>query len=433
MLRHNAPDSERLAAAIDDVLEQLVYDIGTTEDAAHQLAFFEGLGAYDTLLRLPELVATVTADEIQRVAANYLAPERRSIAWYLPAALAPATGLPAAPAPAAEAVSAGAKLPVDITPVPLPVLKTLRAGMPIIVQQADLSPSAFISVLSASGETLHAAYMQKAALAATIADTVVALKGAANAERNAGVPSLDPATRLEQEFDGIMQVAAGTATPALIVVSGDVDVAETLALLESGFGAMAPGTRAAGATPAFAPAARTVRLGVPIAQAQLGYIVPAAAPRDSVAAAQQLLLYILSHDYEGRLGKAAISDRGLAYYIDSRYRSQGEAGWITLAIGVDPEKIGALHALLQSELQRLLDEPPTIAEVEEAKAHFIGRARSASQSNAELAASLSRQWLWYGDVQTVKQLERRLAPISRQDVLDVIPDFIKGSSIVVKQ
>jgi predicted Zn-dependent peptidase len=145
-----------------------------------------------------------------------------------------------------------------------------------------------------------------------------------------------------------------------------------------------------------------------------------------------LLLYILSHDYEGRLGKAAISDRGLAYYIDSRYRSNGEEAWVTLSVGVDTGKIEELDTLLRAELDRLTTQQPTLAEIEEAKSYYLGRARSAAQSNAELNDSLARDWLWYGDILSPAALGKRLAAVSREDVLAIIPAFTAGKTILVR-
>ncbi|HEX2138599.1 MAG TPA: insulinase family protein, partial [Woeseiaceae bacterium] len=170
-----------------------------------------------------------------------------------------------------------------------------------------------------------------------------------------------------------------------------------------------------------------------IAQAQLGYIVPAPPPADPRADAWRLLLYILSHGYEGRLGREAISERGLAYYIDSRYRSDGSDAWITMAVGVDPHKIDALEALMQEELQRLKTEPPTAAEIEEARTHLVGRAVSAAQSNAELADALAVDWIWYGELQSPEELAVRLAAIERQDVLDAIEPFVDGAVITVEE
>jgi predicted Zn-dependent peptidase len=224
---------------------------------------------------------------------------------------------------------------------------------------------------------------------------------------------------------------AATTAPALIVVSGDVEFDDTIALLEKRFGNVKVASRPAPSSVNFAAEDISVNLGIAIAQAQLGYIVPAAAPDTSTADAQRLLLYIVSHGYEGRLGRAAISDRGLAYYIDSSYRSDGSKAWMTLAIGVDTDKLDALKVLLESELKRLLDEPPTLAEFEEAKSYLLGRALSAAQSNEELATTLAEQWLWYEDTVTPKALDRRLAMISYQELLDAVPAFIGGTTIVV--
>jgi zinc protease len=141
----------------------------------------------------------------------------------------------------------------------------------------------------------------------------------------------------------------------------------------------------------------------------------------------------LSHGYEGRLGKEAISNRGLAYYIDARYRSDGVNGWITLAVGVDPEKVAPLKALLEAELGRLRGEPPTAAEVEEAKAYLLGRARSAAQSNEELTAALARDYLWYGAIRAPDELAAKLSTITREEVAAIVPAFIDGSTIVVEQ
>ena len=430
-VRNAPPCKQRLAAAIDDVLEQLIYDVETTEDAAHQLAFFEGLGALDTLLTLPESVAAVSAADVQRVAARYLLPERRSIAWYLPQAMAEAVP-PELPAKEFLVGAAGA---IDTTPTPMPQTRTLSGGLPVIVQQTDLSPSVQIDVMSSSGDVLVSLRALSAQLVSLLEEAKASLPSVADLAGGEEQPSLDPETRLEQAFGEIMTggVVSTNSAPALVVVSGDVDVADTLSWLEQAFGKTPPAQRAAGQPIPFEATQTIFKLGVPIAQAQLGYIVPATAPTEVTADAQRLLLYILSHGYEGRLGEVAISENGLAYWIGSEYRSDGSDGWLTLAIGVDHDKLDALQSLLQSELNRLLVEPPTREEVEEAKTHFVGRARSAAQSNAELAAMLAEQWLWYGETQTVKQLERRLAPISRQDVLDLIPAFIKGTTIVITQ
>jgi hypothetical protein len=53
------------------------------------------------------------------------------------------------------------------------------------------------------------------------------------------------------------------------------------------------------------------------------------------------------------------------------------------------------------------------------------------QSNEELSQALAEQWLWYGDTMTPEALDRRLGSISRQDVLDAVPAFVDGVTVVV--
>ncbi len=77
------PAIEELATARRRLLDELVFDLETTEDAAHQLAYFAGLDALDVLLELPDRLAAVTPAEISRVAGEYLRPHQRTIGWVL--------------------------------------------------------------------------------------------------------------------------------------------------------------------------------------------------------------------------------------------------------------------------------------------------------------------------------------------------------------
>jgi zinc protease len=343
---------------------------------------------------------------------------------------------------------------VDKTPVQPPVLRTLRGGIPVIVQASDLSANAQLRIvlpgnrIVAAGTTVAAdepatgysslSYrVGKGQLAAILEKAREDVAKATREKTEAPTPSADPATRLEQVFGEFMGGARQTdgrqLTPALIALSGDIDNAAATALLESRFGLLAPASLQPATVSDIEARDLTVNLGKSVAQAQLGYIVAAPGPRDGQADAARLLLYILSHDYEGRLGKKAISDRGLAYYIDSRYRADGNNGWITMSVGVDPGKIAALRELLAAELRRLVTEPPTDAEINEAKNHWLGRAQSAAQTNEELTGSNARQWLWYGELPAADTLDKRMAAITRQDVLNSIDAFISGMTVVVQK
>jgi predicted Zn-dependent peptidase len=173
-------------------------------------------------------------------------------------------------------------------------------------------------------------------------------------------------------------------------------------------------------------------LELPVAQEQLGYVVPAPGPAEPAAAAWQMALYVLTHGYEGRLGKEAISKRGLVYYIDSAYHSDRRRGWVTLSMGVDPDKLPAMRELLREELARLVSEPPTQADLDEARRHLLGRQLSAAQSNRELADRLAREWLWHGALPGYEDLQARLERVTLQDLLDALPAFTAGTIVAVR-
>ncbi len=442
-----APDNERVVAAVDAVLDELVFDVQTTEDAAHQLAFFAGLDALDVLLTLPQRLRQVGPDDVLRVARHYLKPERRTIAWYRPGNNPQA--LDPAPEPIAQAAVPAAD-GIDVTPVAPPVMRRLRGGIPAIVQSSDLSssvglrivvPGNALSALVFSGNdpdpgllsfTGRARPDDFAALVRRAADAL----GAARHQSVSFIPaSTDPETRLQEEFRSLMAPWApsngAAATPAVIAVAGDIATDEAFSLLDTALGDFA--LAAAPKSERVAPprGRKNVSLGLPVAQSQPGYIVAAPGPRDDGYLATRILLYILAHHYEGRLGKEAISRRGLAYYIDARHTSNGATGFVTLGIGVDTEKLEALAALLAAELERLRKDPPTNAEIAEARQHFVGRAISAAQGNDELAAELARHWLWHGELPSVETLQKRLDAVSREQVLDAIPGFVDGLTITI--
>ena len=455
-VRQQGPDQDVLDAAIGRVLDELVYDVETTEDAAHQLAFFAGLGALDTLLSLPQRVAIVSAADVQRVASGWLLPERRTIGWHVPdeeqddGAVAPHLP-PASEAASAVASTANPRKPPDGEPASLAEVRELSGGIPAIVQPSDLSRSGYLQVVLPGGNVAGQGVQADDPIAGhsslgwrfrpgDLRHVIVTTReavAAARAGATEGVsPSEDPETVIEQVFASHIGGSNDADTkrrpsPALIVVTGDVDTERTFAALEESFGELAVAVRQR--LPRAAPAGSDIEVHLkrPVAQAQLGYVVSAPGPADESSYAYRILLYILSHDYEGRLGKEAISNRGLAYYVDSRYRSDGENGWITLAIGVDPDKLAALKDLMKAELRRLRDQPPTREEIAEAKRHLVGRALSAAQSNRELSAALAENWLWYGATVTPAALDRKLEGISRQDVIDAIGAFIDGVTVVV--
>jgi predicted Zn-dependent peptidase len=444
------PSEDELATARRQFLDELVFDLETTEDAAHQLAYFAGLDALDVLLELPDRLAAVQAADISRVAGAYLRSYQRTIGWYLPSPAPVAPGV-TAPDVAAPAVATPPKTaPKENPPVASPPrVVRVAGGVPVIFQEESLSSSSYLRVLvpatnlefdaAASANTpiwrwtsLNFRF-RPSELETTLSGARQALLTATPAPPFSPDDIDDPSTRLALAFDEVLAVRPPVKKtgPAVIALVGDLQLTEALPLLESAFGDLTPVTAELPA-PKVGPRERRIDLPVAVAQAALGYVVLAPPPSHPDFLAWRMLLYVLSHGYEGRLGVEAISRRGLVYYIDAEYLTDGTSGRVSLAIGVDPAKLDAMRTLMDETLRDLAERPPTGTEIEAAKSHLLGRRLTAAQSNQEVSAELIDDWVGHGGLLSDEEFAAAVNAVSLEDVERVIPEFVAGTTIVVR-
>ncbi len=325
----------------------------------------------------------------------------------------------------------------------------LAGGVPVIFQQQSLSSSAYLRVLVPATNVEFAAAasadfpvwrwtslnfrFRPSELEATLSQAREALLTATPAPPFSPEAVGDPSARLALAFDEVLGVRSPVAKTgaAAIALVGDLRLEDVLPLVEKNFGDLTP------AVPDFPPPAagpreRRIDLPAAVAQAGLGYVVLAPPPSHPDWAAWRMLLYVLSHGYEGRLGVEAISRRGLVYYIDAEYLSDGASGRVSLAIGVDPSKLDAMTALLHETLQGLSAVPPTADEIEEAKSHLLGRRLTAAQSNGEVSAALLDEWVGWGHLLSDEEFAAVVDAVTLEDVERVVPAFLTGTTIVVR-
>jgi zinc protease len=443
------PTPDELGSTRARLLDELVFDLETTEDAAHQLAYYEGLDAFDVLLDLPDHLAAVTAEDISRLASSYLRPDQRTIGWYLPGKV------PGPPPAAVSSTGEEHSVPRKMTPSPgpsePPLVARLAGGVPVIFQRVPLSPAAYLRVLvPATGLELadtatpddpvwrHTSLnfrFRPPELEATLAAARAELAAATPAPLPDPAAVEDPTARLTMAFDELLPTGPETDLHGVTAVAlvGDLRWEEARPALEAAFGDLSPVTLAA-APPPTEPTMRelVVDLGVPAPQWQLGYVVAAPPPDDPDWLAWRALLYVLTHGYEGRLGVEAISRRGLIYYVDSAYLSDGVDGRVSWVIGVDPAKLDAMRELFDETMEGLATSRPSDAEVAEARSYLRGRRLSAAQSNAEISAALLTEWVGHGRLLSDEEFESALNAVSREHVARVIPAFLAGTTVVVK-
>jgi zinc protease len=428
----------RLDAAKEAVIRALSEDILTTEDAAHQLAYFEGIGALEVLLELPQLVGMVTGEDVQRVARSYLASDKMTVGWMI-AGKAPTAHLGAGRAKAASDRSGSAS---DSVPATSPELRRLSSGLPAIVQRSVISNTATVELLLSAPVKAELPPEDLPGLGAVIRsgrpEDLPDLVSQALAASRGGPPtrespSQDPATRLQQLLADRMSFRAhGTAEPLAVIVTGKIEPGSAFDILEKKLGNV-PAAKLSAARTSYPGRRNSIREQNPkaLSQGAIGYVVEGPKPNTRDALAWRMLLYVLSHDYSGRLGRSAITDKGIVYHIYSSVRTDGMRSWATLSTGVDPAKADAMEAELARQLHNLVREPPSAAELEAARNHLLGRTLTEAQSNEELAGKLSREFVETGGLRYREQFRKQLQTITRADLARLAAVLAKGTIVRV--
>lgn len=143
-LRESPVPADELDRVRKDLLADLELDVETSEDAAHQMAFFEGIGAFAVLKHLPELVAAVTPEDVRRAAAFWLRPEQRTIGWVHPGPVPVAPAARPIPPPLPDRPTQAR--PADAARS-APRVKTLRNGVALIVRRVVRVPAGYLRVI----------------------------------------------------------------------------------------------------------------------------------------------------------------------------------------------------------------------------------------------------------------------------------------------
>jgi predicted Zn-dependent peptidase len=117
----------------------------------------------------------------------------------------------------------------------------------------------------------------------------------------------------------------------------------------------------------------------------------AAAVSSSDYPALKLMTTYLGSGLSSRLFVELREKRGLAYEVSAFYATRRDPSPWVAYLGTAPENTATALAGLQAELQRLIDDPLSDAEVETAKRKHLGQYALGKQTNAQIAQLLG----WY--------------------------------------
>lgn len=141
------------------------------------------------------------------------------------------------------------------------------------------------------------------------------------------------------------------------------------------------------------------------------------------------------------LGGAGLSSRlfvelrdkkGLAYTVRSSYKTLKDGAHFTLYIGTEPKNIKKSLEGFKSEIQRVIDEPPTEEELKGAIENFLGRYKYFyTQTNAQIASVNGWNYITGLDFEYNKKLLEEVKKVTKEDIIETVKKYLLSDPTIV--
>jgi zinc protease len=266
-------------------------------------------------------------------------------------------------------------------------------------------------------DELKVAYTRPGTLAALAANRMLFGDGAYG-HPSAGTPKSLP--RIAR--DDVVRLHRERYRPdqAVLVLAGDVDLAQAQQLVRRHFGGWTAGPGEAPATPAAAgrPSANALMLIDMGDSGQAGVALalplPAAGAKDQ--AAGEVASAVLGGGYSSRLNLEIRIKRGLSYGAASAFDARRQAGVLHAAVQTKNDSAAEVVALVQAQLDALAAAPVPDDELAARKAMLIGRFSRSVEATDGLAGQVAALVV---EGRPVAELTTRIAALSAVDAAAV--------------
>jgi predicted Zn-dependent peptidase len=220
----------------------------------------------------------------------------------------------------------------------------------------------------------------------------------------------------------------------VITLVGDFDQAQVLALIERYFGSIPPGTPVPLVTDREPPQAGERRVFIEFdAEPALAIAWHKPTLPDRADYVFDLLDLVLSGGRTSRLYQALVVEQQLATSV-STYGAPGSRYanlFVISATPRHPHTAGEVEAAIYRELQRLLDEPVTGAELEQALNRLRTDHLRSMQSNGGLARTLSYYQTVAGDWHYLTDYDAVVSTIRPEELTELVRSFLTARNRTV--
>jgi predicted Zn-dependent peptidase len=129
---------------------------------------------------------------------------------------------------------------------------------------------------------------------------------------------------------------------------------------------------------------------------------------------------VLGGGMASRLFQEIRETRGLAYSVFSYQASFYDTGFLAIYAGTASESVDETLALIDTELDRLVHDGLTAAEIAAAKGHLVGSLAMSLETSASRMRRLGRSELVEGEIPSLEDLVARVEAVTERDIDRVI-------------
>ena len=151
-------------------------------------------------------------------------------------------------------------------------------------------------------------------------------------------------------------------------------------------------------------------------QAHLAVGIPSLTKHDPDRFALALANVVLGGGMSSRLFQSIREERGLAYNVYSYPASYTDCGVLVVYAGTAPGRVGEVHALIHDELDRLLQDGISDAELRLAKGYLEGSTVLGLEDSGGCMSRIGKSVLVHGDVVEIDEVLARYRAVTRADV-----------------
>ncbi len=121
-----------------------------------------------------------------------------------------------------------------------------------------------------------------------------------------------------------------------------------------------------------------------------------------------------------RLNLLLREKHALTYNVEANYTAYQDSGLIAIYFSCDSESIDKARSLIDSEIERISNEPLTASQLAKAKRQLIGQLAIGIENNESYMLSCAKSYLLFGSIDSPERINEVINSVASEDIMEVM-------------